>query len=132
MLDARRQNDGATLVFSALFGAHYFDISAVLHGNDVLKLNLGALGQDLVQHLLGELIAAHLQRSRIVLHLGRVSDLPAEPVLLDDQRALSVALRVKCCRHSCGAAADYNNIMHLNFLLPIYPISPNVTDLTAL
>ena len=59
-----------TFVDTAFFGPHYFDIAAVLHRNDILKLDLGALRQNLVQHLLRELISAHLKCSRIILNLG--------------------------------------------------------------
>ena len=70
VLYAGCQDHCRALVDAAFFGPHYFDIAAVLHRNDILKLDLGALRQDLVQHLLRELISAHLKCSRIILNLG--------------------------------------------------------------
>ena len=111
----------------SLFGLYYLMISVIFHCDDIFKLDLSALREDLVQHLVRKLIAAHLQRTGKVLYLGRMGDLAAESVLLDHERAFPVSQSVKCSCHAGSAAAYYDDVIHFISLLYIfsYPVMQN-------
>ena len=112
MTGARGDNGSLALKGAALTGD--CDVSCLTADADYgVQLDVGTQFQCLTEELLAQLRAAEADESGVVLHTGRVSDLPAEGGLLNEKHALLGSAGVNGGGQTRRARADDDDVVHV-------------------
>ena len=105
-------NDDRLCLMLALLGDDGLIFTVVDYAGDCLHFYLGALMNDLLDELIGKLIAAHLDIAGIILYLRRKGYLTAERAFLKNEDGFIGAQRIKGGGEACRTRADNYNIIH--------------------
>ena len=80
---------------------------------DGVQLDVGTQGQGLLEQLFAQLGAAEADKAGVVLHPGRMGDLPAEGGLLNEKHALFGSAGVNGGGQTRRARADDDDVVHI-------------------